>query len=73
MSVKVSVFGIDAITYKDKIVELEDGSTVKNLIEILGISDEKVSVVMHNKRQVNKEHILEGNSEVYLVGIVAGG
>lgn len=73
MLVNVSIFGIDGATFKNKPMEIKDGSTAKDLIEKLGIDDEKVSFVTHNKRQVIKEHIIEDNSEVYIVGIVAGG
>ena len=59
--------------FREKVLELPQGSTVKNMVESLGIDPEEVGVTMINSRHCSLEDTLARNDILAIFPMVGGG
>lgn len=69
---KVTLIRDDLESSKELEVELEDGSSVKDLLEIRDIPSEEVLASIEGSI-VSKERVLEDGEEVRVFDVIAGG
>ena len=55
------------------IVEIKDGSNIKNLMESLGLPDYRVMLILKNERIVKEEDLLADGDRVSFLPVVGGG
>lgn len=55
------------------IVQLEDGSSLKNLMEFLGVPEHQVMLVLKNGRKAAEGELLADEDAVTLYPVVGGG
>jgi molybdopterin converting factor small subunit len=58
---------------KEMIMELPDGTTIKDIIERLSIDQKDAAILMINGRGAKPDTILEGNDTVAIFPPVGGG
>jgi len=55
------------------IVEIKDGSNIKNLMESLGLPDYRVMLILKNERIVKEEDLLADGDRISFLPVVGGG
>ncbi len=55
------------------IVEIKDGSNIKNLMESLGLPDYRVMLILKNERIVKEEDLLADGDAISFLPVVGGG
>jgi molybdopterin converting factor small subunit len=77
MRVKVKAYA-DLQRYNPKkgeefIIEIKDGSNIKNLMESLGLPDYRVMLILRNERIVKEEDLLADGDAISFLPVVGGG
>jgi len=55
------------------VLQMEEGSTLKNLMEILGVPDHRVMLVLKNGRKAAEGDLLAEGDAIHLYPVVGGG
>jgi len=55
------------------IVEIKDGSNIKNLMESLGLPDYRVMLILKNERMAKEEDLLADGDRVSFLPVIGGG
>jgi molybdopterin converting factor small subunit len=55
------------------IVEIKDGSNIKNLMESLGLPDYRVMLILKNERIAKEEDLLADGDRVSFLPVIGGG
>jgi molybdopterin converting factor small subunit len=55
------------------IVEIKDGSNIKNLMESLGLPDYRVMLILKNERMAKGEDLLADGDRVSFLPVIGGG
>ncbi len=74
MQVKVKLFaGFRDGRFKERLLELEDGSSVRAVVKSLGINQEDVGVTMLNSRHCSLDSMLRDGDILAIFPVIGGG